>query len=405
MITPDQAWRVILDHTVPLPTVTLKANEALGHFLAESVPADRDIPPVDRSAMDGFAVRAHDLQLVPVDLEVVGELAAGSDAEFRVGARSCVRIYTGAGLPPGADAVVMQEDTAPSDRPNSVRILKSVSRGANVFKRGENARKGDTLLAAGVRLDPAGLAVCAAVGCGTVQVHGRPRISVLSTGTELLDGDSHALPHQIRNSNGPYLRAALSEQSFAVTGYKAVGDELEEIVAALRRAAGNSTVVIVSGGISVGKYDLVPEAIRQSEGTIHYHGIAMKPGKPQLFASLAGGCLVFGLPGNPLSAMTGFHEFALPALRRLAGCAADRCRPILTVRLAQDISTKGDRHRLVPARLTWTTTGAEAVVVDARGTADLVAGARADGVLVVPVGSQHIPAGSFVGFRPWRTLP
>ncbi len=404
MITPDQAWSVIFHQTVPLPPVMLKAGEAPGYFLAEPVFADRDIPPLDRSAMDGFAVRSDDLKRIPADLAVLGELPAGSDAEFQVGSGSCVRIYTGASLPPGADAVVMQEDTSSPD-PGTARILKAVAPGANVFKRGENARQGDMLLAAGQQLNPAGVAVCAAVGCAVVRVHRRPTVSVLSTGTELLADDSPAQPHQIRNSNGPFLRAAILEQSFPLAGYEAVADEPEKIAVALQSAAGRSDVIIITGGISVGKYDLVPEAIRKSGGTIHYHGITMKPGKPQLFASYAGGHLVFGLPGNPLSAMTGFHEFALPALRRLAGCPDDRCRPTLTVRLSQDLAAKGDRHRFVPASLTWTASGVEAAVVDARGTADLVAGAKTDGVLVVPVGAQHIPAGSFIGFRPWRTLP
>ena len=420
MIAPDQAWRLILDRATPLPTVTLSADKALGHYLAAPVFADRDIPPTDRSAMDGFAVRSDDLQVAPVDLTVLGELAAGSNAEFHVAAGCCVRIYTGACIPPGADAVVMQEDTSPADailrssdppspgnasRPDAIRILKSVSRGANVFKRGENARQGDTLLTAGIRLDPSGVAVCAAVGCGHVPVHGRPRVSVLSTGTELLAEDSGALPHQTRNSNGPFLCAALAEQDFPIVACETVADRPAEIIAALQRASEKSDTVILTGGISVGKYDPVPEAIRQAGGIIHYHGVAMKPGKPQLFATGPWKSLVFGLPGNPLSAMTGFHELVLPALRRQAGCPSDQCRPTMVVRLAHELSTKGDRLQFVPARLKWTENGAEATAVDVHGTADLVAGSKADGALIVPEGTRRMEAGAFVGFRPWRFLP
>jgi molybdopterin molybdotransferase len=310
----------------------------------------------------------------------------------------------------GADKLV----ASPSHHLASIRILKSVPPGTNIFKRGENARKGDELLAAGRQLDPAGVAVCAAVGRRQVSVYRRPVVNILSSGTELLDeqdDNSHAHPHQVRNSNGPFLRAAVIAQSFNVGGCETIADEPERIATALRHAADKSDVIVISGGVSVGKYDLVPEAIIKAGGMIHYHGIAMKPGKPQLFASLAGrgssrtgNSLIFGLPGNPLSAMTGFHEFILPALRRLAGCPVAQCRPAMTVRLAQVLEVKGDRHQLAPATLTWNGGGAEAVLVEASGSADLVAGAKADGVLIIPAGPRHIPAGSLMEFRSWRIL-
>ena len=406
VIGPDDAWGLIVAHSEALPLVARPTDDALWHFLAEPVSADRDVPPADRSAMDGFALRAADLRDPPAVLPVVAELAAGAAVEKGVPPGACVRIFTGANLPPGTDAVVMQEDTEPADdRGRSVRVLKSVPPGANVFKQGENAHRGETLLSAGTRLDAAGLALCAAVGRDVVRVHRRPSVGLLATGSELLDAGDAALPHQIRDSNTPFLRAALAEHRYPVSAFKRAADNPDTIVNALRVLTEQSDVVVLTGGVSVGRYDFVADAVRRAGATVRFHGVAMKPGKPQLFASDPAGRLVFGLPGNPLSAMAGFYEFVLPALARLAGCPSDRCRRHLTVRMAHDLAAKGDRRQYVPARLAWTPTGPEAAAVPVHGTADLVAGAQADGVLIVPEGTSNVPAGSFLAFRPWSPAP
>ena len=403
MILPADAWKLICAHARALPAVPRPAGAALGDFLAEPVPADRDVPPADRSAMDGFAVQAHDVRQAPVDLPVAAEIAAGSPAGAGVPPGACVRIFTGANLPPGADAVVMQEDTEPAgDGNRSVRILKPVSAGANVFRQGENARQGEELLAVGTRLDAAAIALCAAVGRGSVRVHRRPAVGLLATGSELLDADAAALPHQIRDSNTPFLRAALAAHRYEISACERAADNPDSIVAALRRLAACSDVVVMTGGVSVGRYDFTAEAMRKAGATIWFHGVALKPGKPQLFATDAEGRLLFGLPGNPLSAMVGFYEFVLPALHLLAGCPPEHCQTCVTVRVAHDLQVKGGRQQYVPARLTWTPTGPEATSVNVQGTADLVAGARADGTLIVPAEAKAVPAGAFLAFRPWR---
>jgi molybdopterin molybdotransferase len=405
MISPDNAWDSIVSHARALPATERESRSALWDYLAEPVSADRDIPPADRSAMDGFAVRTEDVRQAPAVLDVVSEIAAGAPAGQSVPAGACVRIFTGANLPAGTDAVAMQEDTEPvGDGPAKVRVLKAVRPGANVFKQGENARMGEELLPAGTRLNAACVALCAAVGRARVRVHRRPVVALLTTGTELLDAADAALPHQIRDSNGPFLRAALAEHRHEADAHERVGDDPELLAAALRRLAERSDAIVITGGVSVGRYDYTAEAVRKAGATVRFHGVAMKPGKPQLFATCPDGRLIFGLPGNPLSAMVGFHEFVLPALNLLAGCPAARCRSALAVRVAHDLKVKGERQEYVPVKLSWTPAGPEAAAVPVHGTADLVAGAKADGTLIVAAGTAAVRAGALLPFRPWRPM-
>ncbi|MEI8352168.1 MAG: gephyrin-like molybdotransferase Glp [bacterium] len=401
MITPEQARELILAHVKALPAVMHPATEALAFYLAEPILADRDVPPADRSAMDGYAVRAGDVAKTPVVLPVGAEVAAGSPCGNPVPAGACVRIFTGGNIPVGADAVVIQENTEPEGE-KAVRILKPVAVGENVFKQGENAQHGETLLERGVRLDASALALCAAVGRASLRVHRRPVAGVLATGSELLDAGEGALAHQIRDSNSPFLRAALAEHHLDVLRCERASDSADRIVASLRTLVRQTDVVILTGGVSVGRYDFTAEAVKSAGGVILFHGVAIKPGKPLLFAVTPEGQLIFGLPGNPLSAMVGFHEFVLPALRLLSGCPQGRCWPCLTVRIGKDISLKGDRQTYLPARLNWTPTGPEAVEVHVKGSSDLVAGSKAEGTLVVPANVKHLAAGSYLSFRPWR---
>lgn len=401
MISPEEARELILAHVKALPAVRQPAMDALAFHLAEPILADRDVPPADRSAMDGYAVRAGDVAKVPVVLPVAAEVAAGSPCGNPVPSGACVRIFTGGNIPVGTDAVVIQENTQ-GEGESWVRILKPVAVGENVFKQGENAKQGETLLERGVRLDASALALSAAVGRVSLQVHRRPVVGVLATGSELLDAGEGALAHQIRDSNSPFLRAALAEHHVDVLRCERASDSADRIVASLRTLVRQTDVVILTGGVSVGRYDFTTEAVTRAGAVIVFHGVAIKPGKPLLFAVTPEGRLIFGLPGNPLSAMVGFHEFALPALRLLSGCPQGRCWPCLTVRVGKDITLKGERQTFLPARLNWTPTGPEAVEVFVKGSSDLVAGSKAEGTLIVPANVKHLAAGSFVSFRPWR---
>ncbi len=428
MIDPDKAWDIISAKTAPLPVVTRPLAKALHCVLAKPVCADRDMPPADRSAMDGYAVRADDIKSTPVDLRLCGEIAAGSDAAPNISAGTCARIFTGANVPPGADTVVMVEDTEEGDRcsaftkatadksvvgegrdgsvqnEEAVTFLKPVAAGANIFRRGENAGEGEVLIDAGTRIAAGHIGVCAAAGAATLQVYRRPTVSILATGQELLDVSARVKPHQLRNSNGPMLVAVLQSDACEVLAGESVPDDVNAIVAAIKAALTAGDLVILTGGVSVGKYDLVPEAVVRVGATVHFHGVAMKPGKPLLFATSKEGKCIFGLPGNPLSAMTGFYEFVMPTLSRLAGLSPTTCRPSLIMRVSKDVFSKGDRQRYVLGQVLWNANGPEVEPVESHGTADVVAGAKAHGVIVMPADVNKAPAGSLLEFRPWRVF-
>jgi molybdopterin molybdotransferase len=404
VLTPQQAWQTIVAHVAALPAQKQSLAQALGHVLAEPVVGDRDMPPADRSAMDGFAVRATDLGAPPVTLSVVGEVAAGSPSQPSVAAGTCARIFTGGNVPPGADTVVKLEDThePATDR---ITFTRAERKGANILRRGENARQGSVIVPAGVVLDAAKLAGCAAAGYAEVQVLGKPRVALITTGRELLDPGSAPAPHQERDSNRVLIAASVSAAGFPVVRAERVTDERAAVAETLRAALAAADAAILSGGVSVGCYDFVPAAVGDVGARTLVHGVSIKPGKPFLFARTTEGQPIFGLPGNPLSATVGLHEFVLPALRHMAGVAADHCRPVLRARLLESMVNEGGRPRCVLAKLTWTAHGAEVAVQTSQSSADVVAGAHADGYIVVPADAHTLDAGVWVDFRPWRECP
>jgi len=403
LISPREAWKTIFRHVHPLGVERRLLGEACGACLAEDVLADRDMPPADRAAMDGYAVMAADLAHVPRELRLIGEVGAGSPARPRVRQGTCVRVATGANVPPGADTVVMLEQTVP--RGEQVCFLVPVEKGANIFRRGEDARKGKVLLRHGTLLEPRHIGICAATGKTAVKVRRRPCVAILCTGDELRQVADKVWPHEVRNSTGPTVEAALREAGYDVTASKTIPDDVGKLVRALRRCASRSDAIIVTGGVSVGKSDYVRAAVERVEATVRFHGVAMKPGKPLLYATLPGNRHVFGLPGNPVSALTGFYLFALSALHRLAGLPLTACRPVVHLPLAAAVFSKGDRLRWQLVRVQWTKDRPSLMPLRSQSVADLVAGGLADGVAVVPASKRQLPAGTVVAFHPWRSLP
>jgi molybdopterin molybdotransferase len=403
MIRPAEALSLVLKRARPLKAARRPLGLSVGCWLAEDVVADRDMPPADRSAMDGYAVRSADIRASSSSLRLIGEIAAGSAARPRVGPGSCVRILTGANVPPGADAVVMLEQT--EERGDSVTILGPIERGANIFKRREDARKGAVLLRKGTQLGPLQIAVCAAVGKSRPRVHRPPRISFICTGRELRDVADRVRPHELRNSNGPGLCATAAQCGYAVAAYRSAPDDLGQLTTVLRQVARRCDLIALTGGVSVGRYDYVREAVERIGARVRFHGVAMKPGKPLLYATLPRNRHIFGLPGNPLSAMTGFYEFVLPALRRMAGAGAERCRPVLRLPLARQVASKGGRLRFMLGRIIWSENGPQVEPVESHSSADLVAGGIADGVIAVPSDVTILRRGAVAEFRPWRPLP
>ncbi len=409
MLTPDQAWRTINETLSPLRTEEVALPHALGRYLAAPIRADRDIPPASRAAMDGFAVRAEEVAETPARLRVVDEAAAGNPARRGVGPGECVRIFTGANVPPGADTVVPVEDTTLRrfrGKPfaDDVTVTAAIPAGANIFRRGENAERGSELLSAGSPLGPRQLAVAAACGYSVLNVHARPRVAILATGAELLDvAAALSGDHEIRDSNGPMIAALCEAHGCPVTLRSPVPDDEESTRAAIAEAAAKADAIVLTGGVSAGQYDFVRMALDVLGAAVGYHGLAMKPGRPQLFATLGGRTPVFGLPGNPLSATVGLYEFVLPALRRLSGCPSDACRPAWRLALAEPLPCKGSYLRFVPARLSHGKDGTRVLPLRAVGTADLVTGGLADGAILAPARAGLLPTDALVEFRPWET--
>ncbi len=402
MITIEKAFEIILGHIRPLKIERRVLDEALGCCLGGDIRADRDLPPTDRSAMDGYAVRAKDLVKDPRSLRLVGEVSAGSAELPSVRVGTCVTILTGASIPPGADTVVKVEETEEHD--GLVTFLSAAKKGANIRWRSEEVTKGQIVLHKGAVLNAAQIGLCASVGKAAVRVYGRPDVAVLCTGEELRGPGEKVGPHQLRNSNGPALLAGLNAAGIRNIAHEIVPDDPKVLAKRLTRAAAKHNVVILTGGVSVGKYDYVLEAVKAIGGKVRFHGIAMKPGRPQLYATLRGNRHIFGLPGNPLSVLTGFYELVLPAIRRLSGFDEASCREVLHLPLVRSVRSKGRRATFLLGELVWSKSGLRVKPVKSCGSADLAAGAKADGVLLVPRNEREIPAGELVRFTPWRPI-
>ncbi|MFB3776593.1 MAG: gephyrin-like molybdotransferase Glp [Bryobacteraceae bacterium] len=403
MTTPEEAWAILGDRVRPMKAAAVRLEAALGRWLAEDVRADRELPPADRSARDGYAIRHTDLEREPCVLRVAGEVAAGSPERPRVTAGTAVRVMTGANIPPGADTVIMVEQT--EEREGLVTIKSQEMRGAHILRRGEDSRKGAVLLARGCRIGAGQIGVLAAVGMASVKVHRQPRVAVLCTGTELRRVADRVRAHEIRDSNGPAVCAALEQWGFPGVHSKLVADRKPALVATLRRALSRHDVVLFTGGVSAGAYDYVPDAIEAAGAKIRFHKLRMRPGKPTLYATAPGDRHIFGLPGNPLSVFTALHEFALPALRRLAGCKFEECRVSYPLPLAEGARSEGGWLWCKVARLERGPAGLSVRPVRSASSGDLVSAGHADGVILLPPERTQFAAGELVEFRPWRPLP
>jgi molybdopterin molybdotransferase len=428
----DARARVLAAIPAALPAEMVALSDSLGRVLAADVAAATDLPPWDNSAMDGYAIRAADVagatEAAPVLLRVAGEVAAGSASETAVVPGLALRIATGAPMPPGADAVVAVEQTTPlaadgsagprgreatGPLPARIRVHKATLPGRNVRRRASDLQLGRTVLGAGRPIGPAELAIIAAGGIASVSVHARPRVAVLSTGDELRRAGSDLGAAGIPDSNGPALVALCAAAGAEARHLGIAPDRLEPTLELLRSAIVDADLVIVSGGVSVGPYDVVRGAFAQV-GTVDLWRAAIQPGKPFAFGTAPRGehrpgppVLLFGLPGNPVSVFVTFEVFVRPALRRLAGrTQAELLRPVDAAVLEEAVTKSiGRRTFLRVAALRDPATGAP--VRDAAGRVrvalaggqeshQLSALAAADGLAVVPESVASLPAGAGV---------
>lgn len=398
MLDFDQARARVAEAAAPLAARTVALDQALGCRLAAAVVSDTDLPPFDTSAMDGYAARSVDLAKGS-SLPVAFEIPAGHvPPELPPG--HAARIFTGAPLPPGADTVVPQEE-ADAMADDHVR-LASLPNGSHVRHRGEVLELGETAAGPGEVVTPQRLALLAACGGAAPSIIPRPRVATLVTGTELLAVDDAPSPGHIRNSNGPLLRALTADAGVLTTAERTAGDEQAELESRLSELADVADVVVTSGGVSVGDYDLVPAALAALGGTVLLHGVAMQPGKPILIASLHSSWVV-GLPGNPVSVLVGWRMFVRPLLEALAGDGLAFGETPLTATLAARAHNAGRRVQLRPATLTRAGTGLETAVIPWRGSHDVLAAGRATALVRIPT-QAVLEAGDAVEVYPlpWR---
>jgi molybdopterin molybdotransferase len=389
--TVDEHLAEVLQVVHPLAPLEVGLLDAHGCVLAEDVVAPAPLPGFDNSAMDGYAVRAADVAQVPCVLPVVGDVPAGPASPLRVQPGLCVRIMTGAFLPPGADTVVPVEHTDGGIA--QVRIDRRPTPGQHVRRAGEDVQAGELVLPVGTHLGAAQVGLAAAVGRARLLVRPRPRVVVLSTGDELVEPGATLLPGQIYDSNSVALTAACVEAGAIAYRVGIVPDDGRRLLDSLEDQLVRADLLLTSGGVSVGAYDVVKEVLSRL-GTVGFHKVAMQPGMPQSFGVIGPDRVpVFGLPGNPVSALVSFEAFVRPALRRMLG-APVVTRPVVSAVTTEGLRSPAGKRSFLRVRLE-VRDGAY-VVVPVSGTGShLVAGlARANALAVVPEDVEQIPAGA-----------
>jgi molybdopterin molybdotransferase len=379
VLTVEEALEAIISRVGPLAVERVDVLSALGRVLAEPVVSSATIPPWPNSSMDGYAVRAHDTGRAPVELAVVGRIIAGSMPSRALRAGETMRIFTGAPLPEGADAVVPQEDVAADN--GRITITASVSSGAYVRPAGEDVRAGDVVVQPGGSIGAAEVGLLATLGYSQVCVFRRPRVAILSTGNELADLGTEPGPGQIPNTNTYSLMAQVIEAGAEPINLGVAPDQLDAIAERVRWGLDAADVLVSSAGVSVGELDLVRDALERCGAELHLWQVSMRPGKPITFGT-RGGRPVFGLPGNPVSAMVTFELFVRPALRRMAGARA-LDRPRIAARALEKIENPGSRRGYLRVTLTPEAQGFGARLTGDQGSAILRSMVLADGLAVV----------------------
>lgn len=404
-ISAEEAIRIIGEAPIHESEPELKwLWQAGGLVLAEDITTRRDIPPFHRSAMDGYAVRTEDVREVPCILEVAGLRAAGDNRELKIGPGQCVKIMTGAAAPEGADAVVMIEHTESEDPEQQVTILRGVKAGENIARRGEDAGAGSVVLEAGQLLTPPALAIIAGVGRSTVQVYPRPRVSILSTGDELVEPGTvltEEQVHNIYNSNATILTGLLRLTQLGNARYLGISkDDRGELREAIQDGL-TDDVLILTGGVSKGDYDYAHEVLEDCGVQVRFHGVRIKPGRPLFFGSTDQGGFVFGLPGNPVSVLVCYHEFAGPLLRRLAGRREPAFPAEGSAVCTKGLRNKSGRRFYCTAHLYYEKGQLRAEPIPGHGSGDYVTAAEANGVIIVPEETTRIEAGEEVKVHLW----
>ncbi|WP_375445908.1 gephyrin-like molybdotransferase Glp [uncultured Fibrella sp.] len=398
MLTVADADQLLATHGLTLSTETVPFAEARGRVLAETILADRDFPPFDRVAMDGIAIQFTALADGQTTYPVLAVQRAGEPIQPLSDPRGCIEVMTGAVLPSGADAVIRYEDLSITDGIATLTIPADMVRGQNIHRQGTDRRTFDVLLPAGTVLRPVELAVVASVGQTSVSVLKRPRVAVVSTGDELVDTHQTPLPHQIRQSNAYLLQAALRDLSIDASVHH-FPDDIATITAGLSSLLATNDVLVMTGGVSAGKADFVPEVLGGLGIQRLFHKIEQRPGKPLWFGRSADAQrVVFALPGNPVSTTLCFYRYVRPYLQTAMGMSPE---PPLFAQLASPVTFKPQLTYFTPARLEATPDGQLlANPLPGSGSGDFTNLTAADAFLELPANPHEFPAGTLVAAWP-----
>jgi molybdopterin molybdotransferase len=398
MLSFDQARQLVIGqsktHTGSRPTISLPVSDALGHVLAQDIRTDREYPPFDRSTRDGYAVRASEATQ-GATLRCMGEIKAGDSVTEALSPGTCIQIMTGAAVPSGADAVVMIEFTRREG--DTVTFDRQTQPGQNIVSRGSEARAGDLALAVGLRLGFAELAVAAQVGAASLCCYKKPRVAILSTGDEVVPITETPGPFHIRNSNSVSLAAQIRLGGGEPVSLGNALDRVDDLSAKIEQGL-REDILVLSGGVSMGKYDLVESVLKGLGAEFFFDAVAIRPGKPTVFGRCRG-ALVFGLPGNPVSTMVTFQLFAIPAIDILNG-AEPRPLPFLEATLTESLREKPGLTHFLPARLDWSGSAPHVHALRWQGSGDIAALTRANCFLMVPADHPDISAGEKVSVLP-----
>lgn len=393
MIPVSKAIKLIDRETQTLGSEKIVLSAAVGRTLAESIVADTDLPPFDRSMMDGYAVVASDTKDAPATLKIAGESAAGRGWHKKVKRGEAVRIMTGAPVPQGADAVQKVELT--DERSEAVTIFGPVKKGQNIVRRAAEIKRGKRIFDKGEIITENMIATLASFGYAKVKVGQRPRVAILGTGSEIVDVAKRPGRDQIRNSNSAMLDVLCRKFGAETSILERVADDVDKLKAVIHSAViqkpeakdRRPNVLIMTGGVSVGKYDHTKAALNELGAKIFFEKVCLKPGKPAVFAQL-GKTLIFGLPGNPVSAAVTFHLFVRKAILKMQSAALTELKRGVGV-LAIDAKAARDRDTFVPARLEADEFGQMiAIPLRSQGSSDFVGFARADSLIFIPKGNM-----------------
>jgi molybdopterin molybdotransferase len=394
MFSYEQARKTVIEQVGkkrgPRAIASVSVWDALGFVLAREVRTDREYPPFDRSTRDGYAVRSKDVA-ASSELKCTGEIKAGDTVREALAAETCVQIMTGAAVPAGADAVVMIEHTRREG--DLVRFERAAHAGQNIVPRGSEAAAGQTILTPGMRLGYAELALAAQVGAVNLECAKRPRVAILSTGDEVVLVEENPGPFQIRNSNSVSMAAQVRIAGGEPVVLGNAADQAEDLGEKIEKGLKEDALVL-SGGVSMGKYDLVESVLMAMGAEFFFDAVAIRPGKPAVFG-MCQGKPVFGLPGNPVSTMVTFELFVAPAIDLLSGAEA-RKLPLVGARLATALNEKPGLAHFLPARIEWSGAVAEVKALQWQGSGDIASLAKANCFLVVPAEREKIEVGESV---------